>query len=83
MQKGAVECHELSKCQLIPGDILIRKHATERTRLFEVLFNPYFTHTAFYYGDGQIIEAVGNESNSVDDVRMDNFSTKRLANRES
>jgi hypothetical protein len=71
--QGAVSCRQLVNCQLRAGDILIRRHATQRTRLFQALFKPYFTHAAFYYGDGQLVEAVGTESNRANDIQVDNF----------
>jgi hypothetical protein len=67
-------CHKLMECHLQPGDILIRRLSTSRTKLFQSLFKPYFTHTAFYYGDGLLIEAVGNEPNSANDIQIDNLS---------
>lgn len=67
-------CQKLIDCHLQPGDILIRRLSTSRTKLFQSLFKPYFTHAAFYYGDGLLIEAVGNEPNSANDIQVDNLS---------
>jgi hypothetical protein len=73
LPKEAVRYDKLGDCPLLPGDILIRRHITQRVRLYATMFNPYFTHTAFYYSDGRLIEAVGNEKNSVDDIQIDDF----------
>jgi len=67
-------CSMLKECALKPGDILIRRHNTSRTKLFEIFIHSYFTHSAFYYGDGAIIEAGGTETDRRDDIRALSFS---------
>lgn len=69
-----LECISIKKCTLLPGDILIRKYTTKRTWLIEKIANPYFTHSAMYLGNDQIIEAIGNEKNSKDDIQIDTLS---------
>ncbi len=67
-------CNEIKKCTLLSGDILIRRHITERTLVIDKIANPYFTHSAFYLGDDQIVEAIGTEKNSEDDIQIGPFS---------
>ena len=73
-------CKEMSRCKLQAGDILIRRHITERTWIFDKLANPYFTHVAFYLGDDQFIEAGGKEENRKDDISVKTFSDSDWAN---
>lgn len=61
-------CPNIKNCQLLSGDILIRRHITQKTQLLDKVFNPYFTHSAYYLGEGQIIEAVGQEKNKADEI---------------
>ena len=58
-------CTHISECDLLPGDILIRRYITSRTTVFEHIIHPYFTHSAFYMGNDQIAEAVGSEENPI------------------
>jgi hypothetical protein len=67
-------CDKISSCALESGDILLRRHLTDRTKLFDIVFNPYYTHTAFYLGDGYIVEAQGSEKNKRDDVIKEKLS---------
>lgn len=68
------QCIRLRDCKLLPGDILIRRYITSRTWLFDQVIHPYFTHSAFYLGDDQLVEAIGTEKNSKDDIQIDTFS---------
>lgn len=67
-------CNSIKDCKLLPGDILIRRYITKRTWLIDKLAHPYFTHSAFYIGNDQIIEAVGTEENSQDDIQIATLS---------
>lgn len=69
------KCGKIAECDLQGGDILIRRYITERTQVADRLANPYFTHSAFYLGGNQIVEAVGTEENSQDDIQTAIFST--------
>lgn len=64
------KCKKISDCELLPGDILIRRYITSRTWLFDKIARPYFTHLAFYLGDGQLVEAVGKEKSPKDDIQI-------------
>jgi hypothetical protein len=65
----ASHCKIINDCKLLPGDILIRRYITQRTWLVDKLAHPYFTHSAFYLGDDQIVEAVGTEKNPEDEIQ--------------
>jgi len=67
-------CEKIRDCPLLPGDILVRRYITDRTRLFERVLHPYFTHSAFYMGNDKIAEAVGTEKNPADDIQVAEFS---------
>lgn len=67
-------CNKISECNLIPGDILIRRYLTKRTNLTTFLLHPYFTHVAFYLGNNQLVEAMGMERNSNDEIKISSFS---------
>ena len=64
------QCKKIIDCKLLPGDILIRRYITKRTWLVDKLAHPYFTHSAFYLGDDQLVEAVDTEKNSDDDIQI-------------
>lgn len=66
----AEKCKTIGDCKLLPGDILVRRYITNRTQLFDILVHPYFTHAAFYLGDGKIVEAVGTENNAEDEIQI-------------
>lgn len=68
------QCNKLADCKLLPGDILIRRYITSRTWLVDKLAHPYFTHSAFYLGSDQLVEAVGTEKYSKDDIQIDILS---------
>lgn len=68
------QCTKLSDCKLLPGDILIRRYITSRTLIVDKFAHPYFTHSAFYLGEDQLVEAVGTEKNSKDDIQVDILS---------
>ena len=67
-------CDKIINCSLLPGDILIRRYTTSRTLLLENFAHLYFTHSAFYLGDDKLIEAVGTEKDSKDDVQISALS---------
>ena len=64
------QCSKFSACELFPGDVLIRRYVTSRTRIFDYWINPYFTHSAFYLGDDLIVEAVGREKNIEEEIKI-------------
>lgn len=61
-------CKNIKTCDLHNGDILIRRYVTDKTKLLDSVLHPYYTHTAFYTGEGDIVEAIGNESNKQDEI---------------
>ncbi|MDD4412903.1 MAG: hypothetical protein PHR00_04660 [Patescibacteria group bacterium] len=62
--------NKIYPCNLLPGDILLRRYITKRVELFEKKFHPYFTHSAIYIGNNFIIEAVGKEKSKQDEVAI-------------
>jgi hypothetical protein len=72
--KEKIACKSILECNLKPGDILIRRYVTERTYMYDKLLHPFFTHSAFYIGDGKIIEASGTEDNTEDDISIKNLA---------
>ncbi len=62
-------CNSIIQCQLEPGDILVRRNITDRTRVMDKFAHLYFTHVAFYMGNDQLIEAGGIEKDSRDDIK--------------
>jgi hypothetical protein len=75
VESKEVTCDSLTACNLMPGDILIRRYVTKRTYIFNLFLKPYFTHSALYLGEGKIIEASGTEKDSRDDVSIRDIST--------
>lgn len=67
-------CKKIIDCRLVQGDILIRRYITERTWLVNKLAHPYFTHSAFYLGNDQLVEAVGTEKNPEDEIQIATLS---------
>ena len=49
---------------------MIRRYITSKTRFFDEFADPYFTHSAFYLGDGQIVEAIGTEKDRSEEIRI-------------
>ena len=74
LHKTVSRCKKIVDCKLLPGDILIRRYITQRTWLVDKLAHPFFTHSAFYLGSDQLVEAVGTEKNSRDDIQIDILS---------
>jgi len=68
------QCNKIGDCKLSSGDILIRRYITSKTRPFDEFVHPYFTHSAFYLADDQIIEAIGTEKNPQDEIKISKFS---------
>lgn len=68
------KCKKISDCDLLPGDILIRRYITSRTWAFDKFAHPYFTHSAFYLGDSYLVEAIGTEKDSKDEVQITTLS---------
>ena len=66
----ATTCDDITSCDLLPGDILVRRYSTPRTFLAEHLFDFYYTHSAFYIGDGQIVEAYGKSRDSSEEIQV-------------
>ena len=64
------KCDNIKFCKLLSGDILIRRHITPNTSLFNLTLRPYFTHTAFYEGNGRIIEAIGNQKKNENEIKI-------------
>jgi len=68
------QCKKIKDCKLLSGDILIRRYITSRTWLVDKFTHPYFTHSAFYLGDDQIVEAVGTEKDPADEIQITTLS---------
>lgn len=75
LAKSNSTCQNIEACEIMPGDIMIRKYSTSRTKLLEMFIRPYFTHSGFYYGNGIIIEAVGNEPDKNNEIIAQNLYT--------
>ena len=67
-------CQSITICPLQPGDILLRRYITPKTKDFDRYLHPYFTHSAFYLGEGEIVEAVGTEKRKEDEILVENMS---------
>lgn len=63
-------CDKISDCDLLPGDILIRKYMTERIFFIDRFFDMFFTHSAFYLGNDELFEVFGPEKDPADDVQI-------------
>ncbi len=75
LSKSNQTCKKIMDCDLAPGDILIRRYVTPTTKEFNSILHPYFTHVAFYEGEGKIVEAIGRQKKHEDEIR-----TAELAN---
>ncbi len=69
------ECSDLRRCRLERGDILMRRHITKKTLLFERITQSYFTHAAVYLGAGMIVQAKGSESNASDEIMVESLES--------
>ena len=67
-------CANILDCNLLPGDILIKRQLTERTTVVANIFDMYFTHTALYIGENQIIEARGTDKNKQSEIVQNHLS---------
>ncbi len=74
LSKNISECQKISDCKLVSGDILIRRYITSQTWSLNEFVHPYFTHSAFYLGNDQIVEAVGTEKNHKNEVQISTLS---------
>lgn len=74
LHRVTTKCKKIRDCNLSPGDILIRRYVTERTRVFDKLAHPYFTHAAFYLGNDKIVEAVGTERKPENEIQIATLS---------
>ncbi|MFZ2523609.1 MAG: hypothetical protein WAW92_04460 [Minisyncoccia bacterium] len=74
LNETEIKCRKISECKLKPGDILLRRYLTPQTVDFDRLFDPYFTHSAFYLGDDLIFEASGYIPNKDDQVELSTLS---------
>ncbi len=68
------ECKKMSDCKLLPGDILIRRYVTPVTKFIDSAFNPYFTHSAYYLGNDELFEALGNYAELENQILISKLS---------
>ena len=68
-------CTTISNCILMPGDILIRRYITPQTQYLDFFIHPYFTHSALYLGNSQIVEAVGIKKSHAHEIQISSLST--------
>jgi hypothetical protein len=61
-------CTSIKDCEFMPGDMLIRRYITEDTERFEKVMRPFLTHSTFYIGNGEVVEAVGSKPDIKDEV---------------
>ena len=71
---GEKLCPSVAVCPLQSGDILLRRYVTTKTKDFDNYLHPYFTHSAFYLGEGEIVEAVGTEKRKEDEILVENIN---------
>ena len=71
---GKKLCQSITICPLQPGDILLRRYITPKTKDFDRYLHPYFTHSAFYLGEGEIVEAIGTEKRKENEILVENMS---------
>ncbi len=74
LQETSFECKKFSECKLQPGDILIRRYVTPVTTLLDETLNPYFTHSAFYLGNDEMFEALGNYETPEKQIQITKLS---------
>ena len=74
LENNPTQCKKFVNCKLIPGDIIIRRYVTKVTDLFSKTLNPYFTHSAFYFGNDELFEAVGNYGPPKDQILITKLS---------
>ncbi|MFZ2522004.1 MAG: hypothetical protein WAX44_01960 [Minisyncoccia bacterium] len=67
-------CRKFSECELLPGDILIRRYVTNVSDLFSKTLNPYFTHSAIYLGNDELFEALGDHLEPKDQIQISKLS---------
>jgi hypothetical protein len=72
--KRPSSCTKLSDCALQPGDILVRRYINSNTIYFDKLLHLYFTHSAFYLGDGNIVEAIGPQKDHQNEIQVTKLS---------
>lgn len=76
-------CTVFRKCDLLEGDILIRRLKTERTHFITTFSDAYFTHVATYIGENSIVEAVGNEKDNDDEILVSSLNILEWGNKEA
>ncbi len=74
LEQTSFECRKFTDCKLQPGDILIRRYVTPVTTLVDETLNPYFTHSAFYLGNDEMFEALGNYLGPEDQIQITKLS---------
>lgn len=68
--KKKIICDTILQCNLVPGDILVRRYMTSRTQIPASIFKAHYTHASYYVGDGEIVEAFGyDRSNPSQEIR--------------
>lgn len=75
-----VSCKKIKDCDLLPGDILIRRYVTERTQLLDDFFKPYYMHASIYLGENQYFEALGFLEEKVDQIQVMEFENSDWMN---
>ncbi len=83
LAKNKFDCNNFEKCNLKPGDILIRRLKTSKTRLLTKFTNLYFTHSAMYIGKKLVVEATGNEKNDDDEIIIQDMKKDGWLNKNS
>ncbi len=75
LQKKTSACKKIIDCSFVEGDILVRRYITKRTWLIDKFTKPFFTHSAMYLGSNKIVEAVGNEKITQDEIVISDLTT--------
>ena len=60
LEKTPTQCKKFKDCKLLPGDIFVRRYVTNFTDVVDVMFNPYFLHSAIYLGNDEMFEVWGS-----------------------